>query len=182
MLIDTIGKQRYEHSLRVVDTAVKLARIYGGEIEKAKTAALLHDCAKYTDEISLLKRISDFDILLDNIMLSNRLLIHGPLGSKIAEIEYGVIDKEILNAIYYHTIGRMNMTLLDKIIYIADYIEPARSFSKVEKIRTLAFEDLDRSILMAMDNTVLYLIQNKKLIHPNTIEARNYLLLKGVIN
>lgn len=181
-LIQSIGIKRYEHSLRVVDTAVKLGKIYNADIEKVKTAALLHDCAKLQEEISLLKKISHFDIILDDIMQKNKDLIHGPLGSKIAEIEYGVLDKEILDAIFYHTIGRANMTLLDKIIYIADYIEPRRNFPGVDEIRAIAFKDLNRSILMAMDNTILFLIKNDNLIHPNTFEARNYLILEKKIN
>ena len=177
-LILNIGIKRYEHSLRVADTAVKLASIYGENIEKAKTAALLHDCGKFPEETSLLKSLSDFDIILDNVMLYNKEIIHGPLGSKIAEVEYDIVDKEILDAIYYHTIGKANMNLLEKIIYIADYIEPERNFPGVLEIREMAFLDLNKSILMAMGNTIVFLIQNYKLIHPNTIEARNYLLIQ----
>lgn len=177
ILIRDIGIKRYKHSLRVVEVAARLAKIYNADIEKVKTAALLHDCAKFQEERSLLKRISDFDIILDDVMQNNRELIHGPLGAKIAEIEYCILDKEILDAIYYHTIGRVDMTLLDKIIYIADYIEPRRNFSGVEEIRVMAFKDLNESLLMAMDNTILFLIKNNNLIHPNTIEARNHLIL-----
>ncbi len=177
-LIEDIGKKRYDHSLRVVDMALKLGLTYGADLDKIKTAAILHDCAKYEESTSLLKKISTFDIILDNVIMNNKELIHGPLGSKIAEIEYGILDREILDAIHYHTIGRVNMTLLDKIIYIADYIEVKRNFPGLEEIRTMAFEDLDSSILMAMDNTILYLIELNKLIHPNTLEARNYLLEK----
>ena len=177
VLIQNIGIKRYEHTLRVVDIAVKLSEIYNADIEKVKTAALLHDCAKFQDERCLLKRIADFDIILDNVIQNNKELIHGPLGSKIAEIEYGILDKEILDAIYYHTIGRANMTLLDKIVYIADYIEPRRNFPGVEEIRDMAFVDLNESILMAMDNTILFLIKDNILIHPNTLEARNHLIL-----
>ena len=177
MLIENIGIKRYEHSLRVVDTAIKLGEIYHANINKVKTAALLHDCAKLQDEKTLLKRIYDFDIILDNVVKSNKELMHGPLGSKIAEIEYGVLDEEVLDAIYYHTTGRANMTLLEKIVYIADYIEPRRNFPGVEQVRNMAFVDLDKSILMAMNNTILFLIENNNLIHPSTLEARNWLIL-----
>lgn len=177
ILIRNIGLKRYEHSLRVVDIAAKLAKIYNADVEKVKTAALFHDCAKFQEERSLLKRISDFDIILDKVMQTNKELIHGPLGSKIAELEYGISDKEVLDAIYYHTTGRVNMTLLEKIVYIADYIEPRRNFPGVEEIRAMAFKDLDESILMAMDNTILFLIKNNNLIHPNTLEARNCFIL-----
>lgn len=182
ILIKNIGMKRYDHSLRVVDTAVELAKIYNADIKKIKVAALLHDCAKFQDERSLLKNISSFGIILDDIMQSNRELIHGPLGSRIAEIEYGVLDRDILDAIYYHTTGRANMTLLEQIIYIADYIEPRRNFSGIDEIRAMAFIDLEESVLMAMENTILFLIQNNSLIHPNTLEARNYLILQKKIN
>lgn len=176
-LIHNIGLDRYNHSLRVVEIAIKLAKIYGEDIERTEIAALLHDCGKYLDKISLLKKANNFDIILDSVMEANMELIHAPLGSKIAEVEYGIVNKEILNAIYYHTTGRENMTLLDKIIYIADYIEPSRTFYGIDEIRRLAYVDLDKSILKALDTTIIFLINKNKLIHLNTIEARNYLIM-----
>lgn len=180
-LINEIGTKRYNHSLRVEDIAIELAKIYGADIEKTKTAAVLHDCGKIPEDINLLKRASDFDIILDDSMESNHELIHGFLGAKIAEKEYGIEDREILDAIYYHTIGRKNMTILDKIIYIADYIEPKRDFRGVEEIRQMAFIDIDKSILMAMENTIIFLISVNKLIHLETVKARNYLLIQDSI-
>jgi len=109
-------------------------------------------------------------------MQKNTELIHGPLGAKIANACYGIDDLEVLDAIKYHTIGRENMSMLDKIIYIADYIEPGRSFPGVEEIREIVFLDLDDAIKKAMDNTILFLIKDNKLIHPDTINARNYML------
>ena len=117
-LIKSLGEKRYNHSIRVMETAVELARQYGYDEEKAKIAGLLHDCAKYQDHLYLLKRVNDFDIILDDFMIQNKELIHAPLGSKIAEIEYNIKDEEIISAIYYHTIGKENMSLLEKIIYI----------------------------------------------------------------
>lgn len=178
-LIHNIGLDRYNHSLRVVEIAIKLAKIYGEDIEKTETAALLHDCGKYFDKISLLKKANNFDIILDSVMEANMELIHGPLGSKIAEVEYGIVNKEILNAIYCHTTGRENMTLLDKIIYIADYIEPSRTFYGIDEIRRLAYVDLDKSILKALDTTIIFLINKNKLIHQNTIKARNCLIFNN---
>lgn len=181
-LIKDIGEKRYNHSVRVMKTAIKLAEINNADIGKAKVAAILHDCAKIIDETNLLKRTYDFDIILDACMEHNHELIHGPLGAKIAEEEYGVKDIQILDAIYYHTTGRENMNILDKIIYMADYIEPYRNFVGVEEIRKLAFEDLDKSLILAMEKTIIFLIENKKLIHPDTIKARNYLLIDSGIN
>ena len=97
--------------------------------------------------------------------------------SKIAEVKFKVTDKEILNAIKYHTTGRENMTLFDKIIFIADYIEPSRNFQGIEEVRKMAYEDLDKSIIMAMDKTINFLIDNQILIHTRTVEARNYLII-----
>lgn len=177
-IVEEIGIKRYDHSLRVMETALKLAKIHRADLEKTKIASILHDCGKIPDRTKLLKRVDDFDIILDTSMEYNHEIIHGPLGAKIAEREYGIEDKEILDSIFYHTIGRENMTILDKVIYIADYIEPKRNFNGVEEIREMAFKDLDKSIKMAMDNTIVFLIDNNKLIHPNTIKARNYLIIK----
>lgn len=175
-LIKSLGEKRYNHSIRVMETAVELARQYGYDEEKAKIAGLLHDCAKYQDHLYLLKRVNDFDIILDDFMIQNKELIHAPLGSKIAEIEYNIKDEEILSAIYYHTIGKENMSLLEKIIYIADFIEPQRNFPKLEWYREYAFKDLDKALRLIIENTIYFLIDKGKPIHPNTIEARNYLI------
>lgn len=177
-LIETIGLERYKHSLGVMNTAIGLAEIYGVDIEKARKAGLLHDCAKFKDQINLLKMAHDFDIILDSVMEHNTGLLHGPIGAKIAEIEYNIRDKEILDAICYHTTGRERMTVLDKIIYIADYIEPGRSFKGVNEVRKLACENLDKSILLAMDNTIKFVIDKGQLIHLDTIKSRNYLKIR----
>ena len=176
-LIKDIGEERYNHTLRVVDTAIKLARKQDIDLEKVKKAAILHDCAKFPGQINWLKMARDFDIILDNYMKYNQDLIHAPLGAKIAEVKYKIEDKEVLDAIYYHTTGRENMTLLDKIIYIADYIEPGRKFPGVDEIRKETFAHLDRGILLALDNTIKFLVDRNKLIHPNTLKARNFLLM-----
>jgi predicted HD superfamily hydrolase involved in NAD metabolism len=163
-----------------METSVRLAKKYNCDIEKAKLAGLLHDCAKFPDKTYLLNLANDFDIILDDVLKYNYELIHGPLGAIIAEKEYNIKDREILDAIKFHTTGRENMTLLDKIIYISDYIEPGRDFPGVEKVRSLAFDDLDGSILLAIDNTIEYLIDQKSLIHLNTIKARNYMIQEKI--
>lgn len=174
-LIKDIGKKRYLHSLRVMDTAITLGEKYNVDLEKIKIAAILHDCAKFKDQANLLKMASKFDIILDSVMKNNLDLIHGPLGSKIAEKDYGIKDKEILDAIKYHTTGREDMTMIDKIIYISDFIEPKRSFANLDKIRKKAFENIDTSILLAMEYTIKFLIETERLIHLDTIKARNKL-------
>ena len=176
-LVKKIGEKRAYHSIGVMNTAINLAKAHDYDIEKARIAGLLHDCAKYRDRSYLLKRANDFGIILDNIMLENTELIHGPLGAKVAKYEFGVSDEEILDAICYHTTGRENMTTLDKIIYIADYIEPNRDFPGVEEARKLAYIDLNKCLKFAMENTIIFLLKQGNLIHIDTIEARNYLVL-----
>lgn len=181
-LIKDIGEKRYSHSLRVAETALKLSKLYNVDREKTKTAAILHDCGKIKDKSKMLKITKDFDMILDKYMKHSTELIHGPLGAKIAEKKYKIKDKEILSSIKYHTTGKENMTLLEKIIYISDYIEPKRNFCGVEEVRELAFTDLNRSIVVAMDKTINFLIKNKNLIHTRTIRARNYLLVNHMRN
>lgn len=174
-LINLIGEKRYLHCVRVMETAIVLGKKYDVDVEKIKTAALLHDCAKFKDKAELLKKASEFDIMLDAVTEHNIELLHGPVGAKIAEMEYKVKDKEILDAIRYHTTGRENMTILDKIIYISDYIEPERNFDGVEKVREVTFEDINMGILLALDNTIKFLIEKDRVLHLDTIKARNYL-------
>lgn len=176
--INNIGEKRWEHSLRVLDIARRLGQIYDVDRGRLTKAALLHDCAKFTDKGKLLKKAQSFGIIVDRIMLNNLELIHGPLGAKIAQKEFAIEDPTILEAIEFHTTGRQNMGILEKIIFIADFIEPERSFMGVEEVRNLAYKDLDMAIVLAIDLTLEFLISKDKLISLNAIEARNDLKLK----
>lgn len=175
-LIENIGESRYLHSIRVRKTAEKLAAIFNYDHKKASIAGLLHDCGKLRDESHLLKMSFEFDIILNSVFEKNTSLLHGPLGSEIAKRIFGIEDEDILNSIKYHTTGRPNMTILEKIIYIADYTEPNRAFPGVEDIRNLALKDLDAALLKTMDNTIKYIIDKGWIIHYDTINARNYLV------
>ncbi|WP_077368048.1 bis(5'-nucleosyl)-tetraphosphatase (symmetrical) YqeK [Anaerosalibacter sp. Marseille-P3206] len=177
-LNEDISEKRYIHSIGVMETCVKLAKTYGVDEGKAELAGLLHDCAKYKEKRNLLKMTIDFGIILDNVMKYNTKLIHGPLGAEVARRTYLVNDEEILNAIKIHTTGKENMNLLEKIVFIADYIEPNREFEGVKEIRQLAFKDLNESIIKAMDNTIKYVIDGGSLLHLDTVKARNYLKLE----
>lgn len=177
-ILRDIGEKRYNHTLGVIKTAEELATVYGYDIEKARTAALFHDCGKVKDLTSLLKKAKDFDIILDEKHKKNPELIHAELGSKISEQRYGIRDREILNAIKYHTTGRENMSLLEKIIYIADAIEPGRDYPGVDKLRQLAYTNIDKALIMSMGNTIKYLVEKNQLIDLDTVKARNYLLLE----
>lgn len=176
-IIKDIGQQRFNHSLRVRDIAVKLASLYGVETEKAEKAAFYHDCGKIKDDTLLLQKAREFNIQLDDYMKESHELIHAPLGSKMSEEIYGIKDRDILNAIKYHTTGKEDMNMLEKIIYMADYVEPMRTFAGVEDIREMAFKDIDKALFMALDSTIIFLIEKRKLIQPKTIIARNKLII-----
>ena len=133
-LKSTLSEKRYKHSLGVCDEAVKLAEKYGADTEKAYTAGILHDCAKGYDTDDQIKLCQKYGVVLDDITLACKPVIHAPLGAKIAKAEYGVNDKDVLDAIMCHTVAKENMSLLDKIIYIADMIEPMRDFDGVEEL------------------------------------------------
>lgn len=175
-LKSSLSSRRFLHSIGVMDTAVQLAEIYGEDPWDAAVAGLLHDCAKDMRGEEILQMCRRFSIEADNITREQPELLHGKIGACIAQDEYGIEDKRVLDAIRYHTMGRENMSLLEKIIFIADYIEPNRSFPGVERIRKAAFSSLDEAMLMSLDNTIRQVIKKGVLIHPDTINARNYLV------
>lgn len=173
-----LSEKRYQHSLSVCKTAVELSVRYGGDIEKAKIAGLVHDYAKELDKVILLKYVKQFDIMLDDVMKIQMELLHGIVGAEIVSAEFEIYDRDVLNAVRFHTTGRVNMSLLEKIIYLADYIEPTRNFKGVEDLRKVALSDIDKATLMAFDHTIQYVISQRKLLHPDTIHARNSILME----
>lgn len=186
MNLDTIQKnlkerlkdRRYIHSLEVQKVAVALAKHYNISIDKASVAGLVHDCAKDLTDRELLDYALHFNILLPCITKGNIQLIHGWVGAELAKEEFGIVDEEILNAIRFHTTGKENMAILEKIVYLADYIEPNRNFDGVEELREAAFLDMDKALLMAFDHTIRYVIAKGELLHPATITGRNFLILQ----
>ena len=177
-LKDNLKEGRFKHSLSVRDTAVKLAKRYSVNVDKARIAGLSHDCAKNMSDEEILTLVKKKSIVLDEISLKAPQLLHGVAGAYIAETVFGIGDTEILDAISFHTMGRKNMTLLDKIIYIADYVEPLRSFDGVDKLRKCAQNDLEGALLMSCNNTINYVISKGELLHQNTVDVRNDILLK----
>ncbi|MBL4934035.1 bis(5'-nucleosyl)-tetraphosphatase (symmetrical) YqeK [Clostridium paridis] len=175
-LKENLKESRYNHTLGVVDMAKRLADINGVDQERAELAALIHDCAKNLHIDELFKILQDNSIEVDEIERISPQLLHGKVGAVLGEKLMNISDKEILSAVKYHTTGKANMSTLEKIIYIADYIEPNRNFDGVDKLREITIENLDRGVLGGIDNTLVYIIKNGGLIHPNTVEARNYLI------
>ncbi len=171
---------RFVHSIGVADTAVKLAKKFGADLNKAYIAGLLHDCAREFENENLPAEAIKRGIKIGEVEKSMPLLLHAYIGAKMINEIYGVEDNEIAQAIYRHTVGAANMTALDKIIYFADMIEPNRNYPGVEKLRELAEKSsrLDEIILTALDESIIFIVQKKTLIHPDTIAARNFLLMQ----
>lgn len=173
-----INPHRVEHSIRVMETSIKLAKIWGVDEEKAKIAGLLHDSGKWTDKEATLNKLKEFDIILEDEARYNYNLVHGILGKYIAKYEFKIEDNEILDAIRYHVTARENMTTLDKIVYLADKLEPARKYDGVDELRELSKIDLDKAMLGVFDGTIKLLIDRGEVISTDTIKARNSLLLE----
>lgn len=173
-LKNDIGEKRYKHSLRVAETAKKLAEVNSIDTNKAYLAGLIHDCAKYNEEYY----VKQLNIDLSNYHLSSIKdpVLHSFLGAEVAKKVYNIDDGDILSAIKYHTTGRCRMSKLEKIIFIADAIEPGREFDGLKKIRELAFDNLDKAMIALLDSNIIFLIGKKSLINPLSFEARNYLI------
>lgn len=176
LLEQRLSPRRFQHSLAVSHTAAKLAKHYGADAEKAQLAGLLHDYARELPTNSLLKKCENFGIVMHTADRKDPVILHAPLGAELVARELAIDDKEIYQAIALHTTGGANMSLLDKIIYLADCIEPHRHYPGVDKLREAAEVDLDFALFAAFDHSLLYLIDQKSWIHPNTIAARNDLL------
>lgn len=162
-LQQSLTKHRYRHSLGVVQTAVELAQVYGCDMDKCHLAALLHDCAKSMSREDMLACIRRAGIELYPGEEENTALLHAPAGMVVAKELYQVTDKEVLLAIRRHTLGAQNMTLLDKIIYTADFIEPNRdTFDGLNEVRQIVKEDLDRACVLCKELTRQYCKANGK--------------------
>ena len=169
---------RFEHSLGVADTAVRLAEHYGADVSKARLAGLLHDCAKNMTPGESREYCEKNNITLKPICWAEPGLIHAPLAAYMVQTDYGVSDNDIIEAIRYHTTGHADMKLLTKIIYLADTIEPSRTHAGVEQLRITAFEDIDEALLRAIDATARHIINKGGILDTDTISARNYLIMQ----
>ena len=169
--------KRFTHTLGVVEMSEKLAKTYNADIEKCKVAALLHDICKEMD-MEYIKNICKDNFMneLSEEDLENNEILHGFAGSYYVKNELGIDDKEILSAIKYHTVGAKNMTLVEKIVYIADAIEYGRNYPSVVKIREETFKNLDRGILMEIEHKEKYLESIGKKSHPNTDELKKEII------
>lgn len=170
-----LKKERFEHTVGVMYTAASLAMRFGADIQKALTAGLLHDCGKYCSVYDQIKLCGKYGIELTKSELDMPALIHAKLGAYLAEHEYGIKDPEILNAVAYHTTGRPGMSMLEKIVYIADYIEPnRREIPGLGEIRGIVFQDIDRAVCLSAERTVSYLKDGGNAVDPMTVSTYEY--------
>ena len=168
--------KRIPHVLGTEQEAIRLAERYGADVEKARVAALLHDCTKKLDMEQQLALCRQYGIQLDGLERRALKLLHAKTGAAIARDVFGV-DDEIYRAIWWHTTGHANMTLLEKVMYLADYIEPSRDFPGVDELRRVCYEDLDRGLRMGLEMTIQEMTAMGNPVHRATVEARD--ALKG---
>ena len=171
--------ERYEHTLGVAYTAACLATLYDVDVEKATTAGLLHDCAKCMDSNKKLSLCKKYGIEVSDIEKRNPSLLHAKLGARLAREKYDEKDKDVLNAIENHTTGRENMSMLEKIIFVADYIEPGRNKAPdLYEVRKMAFSDIDKALVKILQDTLMYLERKGEEIDPATRATLDYYIQK----
>ncbi len=170
-----LDKERYQHTLGVAYMAASLAMRYGEDPERLFTAGLLHDCAKNIPNEEKYALCKKYGISLNETEKKAPYLIHAKLGAYLAEKDYGIDDKEILNSIRSHTTGRPGMSVIEKIVFTADYIEMnRREAPDLPEIRMLAFQDLDMAVIRILKSTYEYLLKGDRPIDPATKESYEY--------
>lgn len=174
-----LSPPRWQHTQGVVEMAQALARRWGVSEEKARVAALLHDVAREGTPAGLLKMAGDFGIVRDKICDAEPVLYHGPLAAALARTVWRIDDPDVLHAIAYHTTGRPGMSPLEKVIFLADALEPGRQYPGVDALRDQAFVDLNGALRASLESSIVYLIQRGQLIHPDTLAARNQLVMEA---
>lgn len=180
LLQQSLKPKRYEHSIRVYETALMMAEHFHADKQKVALAALLHDCGRQIPKENSAARAKELGIAVDEVEKAQPILLHAKLGVYYAVHKYGVSpdDTEVLDAIRYHSTGTADMTETAKIVFLADLIEPGRDFEGVEEIREASFQDLDKGMLLSYDNTIRYLLEDGLLIHPDAVAGYNRLAAK----
>lgn len=178
ILKNRLTEKRYIHSLNVADSAKKLAKLYGYDEEIAYTAGLIHDCCKDTPAGLQLSYMLENGVELSEYELGVAKLYHSICGSVFVKKEFGIDNQDIINAVRYHTTGRKNMSLLEKIIFIADFISDERDYNGVEIMREKAVKSLDEAIVEGLSFTIKDLIDQGRIIHPDTLDAYNDAMMK----
>lgn len=168
-----LTERRFIHSLNVADSAKQLAEIYGCNAEEAYTAGLVHDCNKDTPAGLQLSYMLENGMELTRLEADTAKLYHAMSGSIFIRKELGIDNTDIINSVRYHTTGRAGMTLLEKIVFIADFISKDRDYDGVEVMREKALKSLDAAIAEGLGFTIKELVENSKAVHPDTVDAYN---------
>lgn len=171
-----LSPERFRHSLRVVETALGMKEASELDRDQVYLSALLHDYAKDMPKSELLSLARDNHLITCKAEEVQPDLLHGPVGAWLCEHRLGINDRDILKAVHYHTTGCIDMSPLEKVIYLADLLEPGRTYQGVITLREKYEESLDEGLLFAFDSTILYVLERRFLIHPLTVDARNWLL------
>lgn len=177
-LKEKLTYERFIHSKNVAEEALKLANKYGANPKKAQLAGILHDIMKETDKDEQLELLNKYGEKLSELELSQFKLWHAISGKVYIEKVLNILDKDILNAVRFHTVARANMSVLEKVIFVADFISKDRDYDGVDKLRKLAEIDLDQAVFEGVKFSIEILLIKKLPIHPSTMEAYNYYLLK----
>lgn len=171
-----LSPKRFEHSLKVMEASIRLAEKYGGDVEKAALAGLVHDCAKNMGTEDIFNICDKYGIIVDDITKRQPALLHGIVGSYLATDLFGIEDPIILAAIADHTMGRAGMDKIACILFVADYIEATRDYNGVEEIRDAAQISLEKAIVKGIDNTIVHVLKKGELLHPQIVATRNWAL------
>ena len=178
LLRSRLKPKRFVHSLNVADAALALSKTYGADEERAYVAGLLHDITKNETEEKQLQIFAENDIILSDVEKSNPKLWHAMSAPFVLQRELGIDDPEILGAVRYHTTGKSGMTLLEKVIYIADYISVERDYPDADVMRALSGESLETAALYSLQYTFGHLSKKKLPIHPDSLAFYNELVMK----
>jgi predicted HD superfamily hydrolase involved in NAD metabolism len=170
-----VSERRLNHSLEVSATAVLLAKDFGCDPERAALAGLVHDCARDLDGDVLLKLAGDYGLYVSSVERQCPLLLHGPVGAALCRDRFGIAEREVLRAVALHTNGSPDMGLLDKVVYIADKIEPGRRYDGVTALREAAKKGPDEGMIACLAHFMYYLINKGEVIHPDMVNTWNIL-------
>ncbi len=170
---EKLSSKRYKHSVNVSKKAVELSKIHGADKKKAEIAGLLHDIMKEESADNQLKLILNFDIILDDIEINSKSLWHQIAGAIYVYENLDIKDDDIFNAIRHHTSGRKDMSVLEKVIFIADYISDDRDYDGVDYMRALANKNLDAAMVYGLSFSIAELLQNEEAVTPKSFEAYN---------
>jgi predicted HD superfamily hydrolase involved in NAD metabolism len=181
-LVDAVSKRisgpRFDHTMGVIGVATDLALEYGESVENAFLAALFHDYSKYISHDEAVERSKFYGIELDGTLLRHPKLLHGHIAAEEAREQFGIDSESILDAVRYHTFGREHMKTLDKIIYIADAVEPMRQYEGVDEIRDALGKSLDRALLMSVESTIIHVVKKGFHLHIGSVLMRNRLIFE----